>query len=415
MSRGKKLNEMEAGTKQSRTAVNAGAKAGDPMQKLAPGAVAGQTGGWEDLGGPTPDNYRPDDESATLKTPGASLKPVKNVVNRGAKAADAMQKLTGHGVKEESEEDETLEDVSEEEMEMDETQEVVSEEEMDSEEEVDSEETVSEEEEVDSEETVSEEDEVSSDEYEYVIEYNAEEDVQALVEGEDLSEEFQEKARTIFEAALKSKVDEIHEGLVEYYNQYYENRLVEEVENIKTVLEERVDSYLEYVAEEWMVENELAIENGLKTDMTESFLVGMKSLFEEHYVSIPEEKYDVVYGMAEKLDEMETKLNEQIEKNISLNKRLSESVAEGIFDNVSEGLALSQKEKLASLIESVEFESETQYRDKLEVLKESYFPTKSASPEAKTETLNEGVDVTPEIQSPSMESYLRALQGVAKN
>ena len=122
-------------------------------------------------------------------------------------------------------------------------------------------------------------------------------------------------------------------------------------------------------------------------------MTGMKGLFEDHYVSIPEDKYDVLESMVEKLDDMETKLNEQIEKNVSLNKRLAESVADGIFAEVSEGLAVSQKEKLASLSESVEFESETQYREKMEMLKESYFSSKSVSPAATTETLSEGEEV----------------------
>ena len=143
--------------------------------------------------------------------------------------------------------------------------------------------------------------------------------------------------------------------------------------------------------------------------MTESFLSGMKSLFEEHYVTIPEEKYDVTTAMVAELDEMETKLNEQIEKNISLNNRLAESVAEGILDQVSDGLAQTQKEKLASLSESVEFESEAQYREKLETLKESYFSQKTVSTPAKTETLSEGVENNHQSYSGSMESYMRAL------
>ena len=143
--------------------------------------------------------------------------------------------------------------------------------------------------------------------------------------------------------------------------------------------------------------------------MTESFLTGMKSLFEEHYVTIPEEKYNVFESMVEKLDDMETKLNEQIEKNITLNARLSESAAEGILNDVSEGLAQTQKEKLASLAESVEFESEEQYRGKLETLKESYFAQKNVSTPAKTETLSEGVDSAPASVSGSMDAYLRAL------
>ena len=236
------------------------------------------------------------------------------------------------------------------------------------------------------------------DEDEMKEEYDIEEDVNALLAGEDLSEEFQEKARTIFEAALRSKVSEIKETLEEQYS----NVLAEEVEEIKTELAERVDSYLEYVADEWISENALAVEQGLKTEMTESFLQGMRGLFEDHYVTIPEEKYNVLESMVEKLDDMETKLNEQIEKNISLNKRLSESVADGIFEQVSEGLADTQKDKLASLSESVEFESEIEYREKLETLKESYFPSRGVSPSARTETLSEGVDSSYESHSGSM-------------
>ena len=182
------------------------------------------------------------------------------------------------------------------------------------------------------------------------------------------------------------------------------------VEEIKEELQERVDSYLEYVADEWFDENQLAIENGLKADMTESFLAGMKGLFEEHYVEIPEEKYDVLKSMVEKLDDMETKLNEQIEKNITLNKSLAEATADGILESVSDGLAATQKEKLASLAESVEFESDEEYREKLETLKESYFPHKGA-PAAKTENLSEGVDNAEglETHSASMASYLKTL------
>ena len=396
MSSDNNLQEMEAGTTQSKTAVNAGAKAGDPMQKLAPGAVAGQTGSYEDLGGPTPDNYKSDDESAKLKTPGATLKQVRDVVNKGAKAADAMK-----GMKEEEELD--SEEVIEEDEEVTaEAEEVVSEEE-ETEEEVVSEEEESEE------EVVAEAEEIEEEE-----EFDVSEDVSALLEGEELSEEFQEKARTIFEAALRSKVEEIKEGMVAAYDEAYEERLVEEVTEIKSALTERVDSYLEYVAEEWVTENRLAIESGLKAEMSESFLSGMKSLFEEHYVSIPEEKYDVLESMVEKLDEMETKLNEQIEKNITLNSRLSESVADGIFDEVAEGLALSQKEKLASLAESVEFESGDKYREKLEMLKESYFSAKKA-PKAQTENLSEEVDIDATGHAPDyMNTYLRTLGAVSK-
>jgi len=373
MSRGD-LQEMEVKTQQSKTAVNAGASAPDPMPTMAdPGT---QLGNVEDLGGPTPENYKPDDDSAKLSTPGGTLKQVKDVVNKGAGKADPMPA----GMKEEEEV----------------TDEVVAEAETTEEEVVAEAETT--EEEVVSEEEVTETEEI-------VAEYSVEEDVNALLAGEELSEEFQEKARTIFETAINAKVATIREEL----EAKYEEKFVEEVASAKESLAERVDSYLEYVADEWMSENQLAVEAGLKADMTESFLSGMKSLFEEHYVQIPEEKYDVLESMVEKLDDMETKLNEQIEKNITLNARLSESASDVILNDVSEGLAQTQKEKLASLAESVEFESEEQYRGKLETLKESYFTQKNVSTTAKTETLSEGVDSAPASVSGSMDAYMRAL------
>jgi hypothetical protein len=380
MSRGD-LQEMEVGTKQSKTAVNANAKAADAMPHLSGNIPPGQTTGWEDLGGPDPSNYRPDDDSAKLKTPGATLKQVKDVVNKGAKPAEAMKGMKEDEEFEYDEDEELLEAAEEEEKE----------------------------EEEDGKKKGKKEEE-DEDEDEMKEEYDIEEDVNALLEGEELSEEFQEKARTIFEAALRSKVSQIQEAMEEQYA----DALAEEVEEIKSTLSERVDSYLEYVADEWMQENALAVENGLKTEMTESFLQGMKGLFEDHYVSIPEDKYDVLESMVEKLDEMETKLNEQIEKNVSLNKRLAESVADGIFEQVADGLADTQKDKLASLAESVEFESEEEYRDKLETLRESYFPT-NRTPKAKSETLSEGVDSAPESMSGTMASYLKTISAFAKN
>ena len=367
MSRGD-LQEMEVGTQQSKTAVNANAKAGDAMPKLTTGGTSASV---EDLGGPTPDNYKPDDNSAKLKTPGTSLKQVKDVVNKGAKSADPMK-----GVKEEEE---------------------VSDESVIEEEEVTTDEVVAEE------ETTEEETSEVIEETETEAEFDIEEDVNALLAGEELSEEFQEKAKTIFEAAINSRVAAIKESL----EKDAEAVLAEEIETVKTELNERVDSYLEYVADEWFTENQLAVEQGLKSEMSESFLTGMKSLFEEHYVTIPEEKYDVLESMVEKLDEMESKLNEQIEKNVSLNSRLAESVADGILESVSDGLAATQKEKLASLSESVEFESEESYREKLETLKESYFP--NSSPATKAENLSEGVDNSPATVSGSMSAYLKTL------
>ena len=348
------------------------------MPKLTTGGTAPA---YEDLGGPTPENYKVDDNSAKLKEP--TLTTVKDVVNRAAAKADPMPA----GVKEEEEvEGET---VSEQETTEEET--VVAEEETTEEEVVSEEETT--EEEVVAEDTI-----------------DVEEDVNALLEGEELSEDFQEKARTIFETAIKAKVAEMKEEV----QKQYEESLVEEIATVKEELTDRVDAYLEYVADEWMSENQLAIQHGIKTEMTESFLTGMRSLFEEHYVTIPEEKYDVLNSMVEKLDEMENKLNEQIERNIALNKRLAESVSDVIFAEVTEGLALSQKDKLASLAENVEFDGEASYREKLVTLRNSYFPSEISAQSDDSDTISEQTTESKEPVSGLMESYLNTLTRVAK-
>jgi len=338
----------------------------------------------EDLGGPTPENYKPDDDSAKLKDPASTLAQVKDVVNSKAAAAESPK----------MEEAETEEEVIEEEEAT--TDEVVAEEESETTDEVVAEEETSEEEVIEEEESI-----------------DIEADVQALLEGEELSEEFQTKARTIFEGAIRSKVAEIKEELQESYA----TALVEELDKIKEGLTERVDSYLEYVADEWIQENQIQVEAGLKTEMTESFLEGMKSLFEEHYVTIPEDKYDVLNSMVDKLNEMESKLNEQIDRNVALNRRLAESNADGVFASVAEGLADTQKEKLATLAENVEFESETDYREKLVTLKESYFPTKTSAPKSTSENLSEEVstdEVISEETTPRMQAYLDVLSRAAK-
>jgi len=383
MSRGKNLQEMETGTSQSKTAVNANASAPEaPHKSATPVATPGQTGAWEDLGGPTPENSKPDDNSNMLKTPGATLKQVKDVVNAKASAPDAPATSAtpvstpgqGGGMKEEVEEDEEI--VAEEGEEVSEVEET-------------------------------EEEEVVEEDVDSIID----EDVNALLSGEEeLSEEFREKAKLVFEAALHAKTKEIQSALEEHYA----DALAEEIEEIKLELTERVDSYLEYVSSEWLEENALAVESGLKTEITESFITGMKGLFEEHYVSMPEEKYDVLESMVEKLDEMETKLNEQIQRNIALNTKLAESAAGRILNQVSEGLALSQKDKFASLAESVEFESENDYYQKLVTLRESYFPRNAGIPANETENLSEEANFQEVNHSPSMDAYLRALSNVAK-
>ena len=357
MSRGKNLQEME-------NAVTKGAKPAEPMQTMA--GVS-----YEDLGGPTPEKNSPTDDSNKLKDPAGEGSYAKNLASVKGFMAKS-QKMEEVETKEEEEvvaEDQTSEE------------EVVAEEEV-------------------TEEEVTELPEITD-------EVDIEDDVNALLGGQELSEEFREKAKTIFEAALKSKVAELREAM----DAHYEAKLVEEVEGMKDELIERVDSYLEYVADEWLQENALQVERGIRTEMTESFLEGMRGLFEEHYVSIPEDKYDVVENMVDKLDEMESKLNEQIEKNIAITKSLSEATADGIVSDVSEGLTTNQKEKLASLAEGVEFESEESYKEKLETLKESYF--KTSPKRSDTEVLNEEA-ATPATTG-AMSAYIQALSHATKN
>jgi len=328
MSRGTKLQEME----QSKTAVNANAAAAQPLPKEGSNAsgvsTPGNTPPFEDLGGPTPENNSPYGDSNKLKTPGKTLKQVKDVVNKGAKPAEGMPTM--------KKEDEELQG------------DVVAE----------AESPAAEEEKLKKDDDLfgapNQKKKMKKEEAE-VEEYNIEDDVNALLGGEELSEDFKAKAKTIFEAAINSKVSEIRATIEEEY----ESRIAEEIAEEKEALQERVDSYLEYVSDEWMEENALAIENGLKTELTESFLSGMKSLFEENYVSIPDDKYDVLESMVEKLDDMETKLNEQIEKNIGLNR--------------------------------------------------------SKTSTAKTETLTEGEDVPPALATGSMASYLKTLSAFKQN
>jgi len=324
--------------------VTKGAKAADPMPK-APNYVP-DAGSIEDLGGPTPTNSRPDDGSNKLKTPSATLAQKGDPHFKNADAAHTMPgpgalKSSGYG-------------------------------------------------------------RGANEEVEAEEELNLEEDVAALLEGEELSDEFQEKAKTVFEAVVKTRIASAKEAI----EAQYEQTLVEQVEAIKSELTERVDGYLEYVAQEWIYENELQVQSGIRGELSESFMTGLKGLFEEHYVQLPEEKYDVLEAMVSKLDEMETKLNEQIDSNVALTKRLSESVSDNILDDVCEGLALSQKEKLAGLAEGVEFESEEQYREKLVTLREAYFAQKPVT--ESQEVISEDAPVGEE-HSPAMEAYLRAL------
>jgi len=327
------LQEMES-PKQVKDKVNASAKPAESMQKMAdPGT---QLGAVQDLGGPTPQNYKSTDDSSKLKSAGGSQS--KTAVNAKAGKAEGMPTANKKGMS-----------------------------------------------------------------YEEV---DFSDDVDALVGSEELSEDFRNKAKVIFEAALTSKVRAIQEELEEHYAAKFEEELAE----AKAELAEKVDATLQYAVEEWAEENALAIESGIKSEVAESFMEGLKGLFEEHYVTIPEDKYDAFDIMVEKLDEMEGKLNEQIDKNITLNNRLGDLVAESIVNDVARGLTETQKDKLFGLAEGVEFDSEETYRGKIESLKESYF--RSEVPEVQSEEqemISEEVEV-----STQMDRYLRAVSRFQK-
>ena len=403
MSIGKKLQEMEVSSKKSVTAVNKGAVAAEAMPKINTGIVDGQTGSAEDLGGPTPFNSKSTDDSNKYNFPGKSLKQVKNVVNKGAKAADPMQTLNKSAISYENYEDEeSLVDEDDDEDD-DEVTEASCDDKKGYEDNDDEDDEDAEDDEDDKKGKKKKKVEESYDKEEFS--YNFSDDVNALVGNEDLSESFKEKATLIFETALKNKITEIKETL----DHRYAVALEEEVKAISEDLTERVDSYLEYVSTEWLEENSLQVETGIKSELSESFMSGLKSLFEEHYVEIPEGKYNVVEGMVERLDEMEYKLNEQIEKNVQLNKRLSEAVSDTILNDVSEGLALTQKDKLASLAESVGFEGEQDYREKLEILKNSYFARNSNFP--RDEVL---IEQSYEDHGPQMNAYIDAIRKFSK-
>ena len=236
--------------------------------------------------------------------------------------------------------------------------------------------------------------------------YDFTQDVDALVAGEELSEEFRAKAVTIFEAVVTEKVNNEVKALQEAF----EESLTEEVEKIKTELAEKVDDYLSYAAETWMKENSLQVEHGIKTEMSESFFNGLKELFLEHNFSVPEEKFNLLDGMVGELDEMEKKLNETVESNVSLNKRIGEFVKMEIVNECAVGLAETQKEKLASLAEGVEFENEEDFRKKVETIKESYFTRKAEIAESASEPTEEASQPLVEsTTSGTMSKYVDAI------
>ena len=244
-----------------------------------------------------------------------------------------------------------------------------------------------------------------------VKEVDVAEHVEALVNGEgDLSEEFKRKAATVFEAAVKSKI----RTEIERLENEYEEKLKEGVESATEEMTDKVDTYLNYVTEEWMKENELAIERGLKGEIAEDFISGLKQLFEDHYIDIPDEKYDVLEAQSEKISELESKLSETIERNVSLKNNNASLVKEQVISEVSDDLAETEIEKFKSLVDDVDYADEESYREKLGTLKESYFPKTSIT--ETTETVDDvdtgtaqDIDLTP-----SMDAYMSAIGRTVK-
>ena len=332
------------------SSVTAGAKPAEPQGKL--GSDGSSLGGIQDLGGPTPFNSKPDDDSNKYKTiaGGNAQSPTTKPSDASAQKAEFSDKgdvKAGH----EPEGDVIAENPVETERE--------------------------------------------------VIEVDLSADVAALTEGENLSEEFKEKAKTIFEAAVVSKLNEELDRMHEDYAKV----LSEEIETVKTELSEKVDDYLTYAVGQWMEKNSLAVEAGIKAEMGESVLHGLKKVFVENYIEIPDEKVDLVDDLQSQLNNMESKLNESIEENVGLSKKVGGYIKNGIVTEIAEGLSLSQKEKLVSLAEAVEFENEDTFKEKVSTLRESYFSTK---PEKTTVSEDVQVENAPESGS-AMEAYAQAI------
>lgn len=329
------------------SSVTAGAKAADPQQKLQ--GDGSSLGGVIDLGGPTPENSRPTDDSNKYKIyAGGNPKPP--TTKPSAASGDKQDSFKTRREEEEVE------------------GEVISEEE--------------------------------SDETESIIEVDMSADVAALTEGEDLSEEFKEKARVIFEAAVVSRLNEE----LEHMHEEYARALETEIETVKTELAEAVDEYLSYSVVQWADKNSIAIEHGIKTEMAAAVMNGLKKVFVENFIEIPDEKVDVLEEVQSQLLVMETKLNESIEENIELYKYLGNYIKNGIVAEIAEGLSLTQREKLTSLAEAVEFDNEDTFRTKVSTLRESYFSTK---PEVTSMT--EDVKVENGATSDAMSVYVQAM------
>lgn len=229
-------------------------------------------------------------------------------------------------------------------------------------------------------------------------------DVKALIGDEKLTEEFKAKAATIFEAALKSKIKEAKKKM----HSSYESKLKESIDATKAELVEKVDSYLNYVVEEWLKQNEIAIERGIKGEIAEDFISGLKKLFEDHYINVPDEKYDVLEDQASTIEELNKKLNEQIEANVKLNSEIGQLTRKEIVDQVSKELPDTNKEKFSKLAEEIEFTNADEFKTKVQTIKESYFSTKEISPKSEIDNVAEG-ETTHVDLSNAMTAYTAAI------
>ena len=244
------------------------------------------------------------------------------------------------------------------------------------------------------------------------LEIDVKEDIDAIVSGEELSEDFKTKAATIFEAAVSAKViSEVNDRL-QIFEDEYTKELSEAKEEYMTNMSEKIDGYLNYVVEEWMEENELAVEKGIRSELVEDFMTGLKNLFQEHYIDIPEEKVDLVDDLFEKVEELETKLDESINTNVEVKKELAKFKKEEVLRSVSEELAETEKEKLTKLADGIDYEDDSQYQEKLEVLRENYFPKTSDTPQTITEDVEntETEKDAEELVDPSISRYVNAMK-----
>lgn len=237
------------------------------------------------------------------------------------------------------------------------------------------------------------------------------EDVAALTEGEELSEEFKQKAATVFEAAVKAKLVEEIENL----ESEYETKVDEKVSEVKEEIVDKVDAYLNYVVEEWMKENELAIEKGLRNEITEDFIGGLKSLFESHYINVPQEKYDVIESQAAEIEKLKEDINKSMEKNIELNQKIAESTREDIIKDVSSDLAATEVDKLKGLAEGIEYKDAESFRKSVETLKNSYYPKAKASDTESNEVAEQNAGSPSVNLSESMAAYTAAISKSKKN